>query len=98
MLKRLGLGFDKAVFERPLTGSGGMVVPPILANQVAHKHSCLLGCYDIAERDRVLAGLRPFLNAIVDVALTAPDAQPFVSCITAGVLIAATQASHVRSD
>ena len=98
MLKPLSFRFDEPVFERPLTGSSGTVVPPILPNQVAHKHPRPLGRYGIAECDRILARLRAILYGVVDVAPATPDIQPFVSGITAGVLTAAAQAPHVGAD
>ena len=97
MLEPFSFRFHKSVLERPLTGRRGMVMPPLLSNQVTHKHPRTLGCNHTAEGDRVLSRLRAVLRIIVDVAPAAPEAHPFVPGVAAGVLAATTHALHVRA-
>ena len=98
VLERLGLGLDEAVFEGPPAGGGGSVVPPVLANRVAHEHAHLLSRHQVAERDGVLSRGGAVGSVVVDVASMTPDPHPFISGITASVLTAATEALHVGAD
>ena len=98
MSERLCAGIDKEVLEGPETGSGVGVMPPRLTYHITEKEANLFSRNKVTERECVLTRLWDGRLVATDVATLATQPLTLIRRFAAGVLIPATQASHIRPD